>query len=320
MKAIVVREFGEPEVMRLEERSRPEPGPGEVLVRIGAAGVNPADTYARSGKYANRPELPYTPGTDGAGIVEAVGSGVGGARPGERVYLARSLSGCYAEYALARESQVHALPQALSFSQGAGLFVPYAAAYRALFQLGKAAAGETVLVHGASGGVGIAALQFAAAAGLVAIGTAGSERGRELALREGARYAAEHLAAPCREAVMEATGGRGAQLIVEMLANENLGADLSMLAPRGRVVVVGSRGEATINPRELMSRDASIVGMLLWNIPAPDEAEAHAAIAAGLQRGELRPVVGTELPLERAAEAHRRVLEGGAYGKIILLP
>jgi NADPH:quinone reductase len=318
MKAIVVREYGEPEVLKLEDVPRPEPGPGQVLVRVRAAGVNPADTYARSGKYANKPPLPYTPGTDGAGTVEAAGPGVESLKPGDRVYLARSVSGTYAEYALALEAQAHRLPEAVSFAQGAALFVPYAAAYRALFQLGRARAGDTVLVHGATGGVGVAALQFAKAAGLTVIGTAGSDRGRELALREGASHVVGHGAPGCRDEIHRLTGGRGVDLIVEMLANENLGADLGMLAKGGRVVVVGSRGEATINPRDIMSRDAAVLGMLLWNISPSDEAEAHAAIADGLERGSLRPVVGETLPLERASEAHRKVLEAGSYGKIVL--
>jgi NADPH2:quinone reductase len=175
-------------------------------------------------------------------------------------------------------------------------------------------------VHGATGGVGIAALQFAAAAGLATIGTAGSDKGRELALREGAGHVVGHGEPGCREEVMRLTGGRGVDLIVEMLANENLGADLAMLAPRGRVVVVGSRGEATINPRDIMSRDAAVHGILLWNLPATEEAEIHGAIAEGLAAGSLRPVVGAELALERAPEAHRRLFEPGAYGKLVLVP
>jgi NADPH2:quinone reductase len=198
--------------------------------------------------------------------------------------------------------------------------VPYATAYRALFQLGRTRAGETLLVHGASGGVGVAALQFAAAAGIEAIGTAGSERGRELVLREGARHAIDHRAPSCRDELMRLTGGRGVDLVLEMLANENLGADLAMLAPKGRVVIIGSRGEATITPRELMARDASVFGMMLWNISASDEAEAHGAIAEALAGGKLRPVVGTELALDRAPEAHRKLFEPGAYGKIVLAP
>jgi NADPH2:quinone reductase len=320
MKAIMVRAYGDPEVMKIDEAPKPIPGAGQVVVRIVGAGVNPADSYSRSGNYANKPPLPFTPGTDGAGIVDSAGPGVTLVKPGDRVYLARSLSGTYAEYALALESQVHPLPERISFSQGAGIYVPYATAYRALTQLARARAGETILVHGASGGVGIAAMQFANAAGLRVIGTAGTAKGRELVMREGAHQALDHGDEGYRDEAMRLTGGKGMDVILEMVANVNLGADLQMLARRGRVVVIGSRGETTINPRDLMSRDAAVMGMLLWNIPDEDATSAHAAIAAGLQCGILRPVVGAELPLAQAPQAHRRVMEPGAFGKIVLLP
>lgn len=320
MKAIRVNEFGAPEVMRLEEVPKPVPGEGQVLVRVRAAGVNPADTYSRSGNYANKPALPYTPGTDGAGIIEAVGPGAPRAKAGDRVYLAASLSGTYAEYALALDAQVHELPERDSFSQGAGVFVPYATAYHALAHLARARPGESLLVHGASGGVGIAALQFAAAMGLRTVGSAGSDKGLELALREGASEAVDHRASGYQEAAMSFTGGKGFDVILEMLANVNLGADLKMLSRGGRVVVIGSRGETSVNPRDLMARDAAVFGMLLWNIRDEDAASAHAAIVAGLKSGVLRPVVGAEFPLAQAPEAHRKVMETGAYGKIVLLP
>ena len=319
MKAIVVREFGGPEVLKLEEIPTPKPGPGQVVVQIKAAGVNPADTYMRSGNYSNKPPLPYTPGTDGAGMIESVGAGVTRVKTGDRVYTARTVSGTYAEYALALESQVQHLPEGISWAQGAGVFVPYATAYRALEQLAHARGGETLLVHGASGGVGVAAVQLARARGMVVIGTAGTDKGRALALREGAHHVVDHGAAGCPDKVKELTGGKGVDVILEMLANVNLGADLQMLAPRGRVVVIGNRGEVTINPRELMSRDAAVYGMLLWNISEADVQAAHAALVAGLENGTLRPVVGTELPLASAPEAHRKVLEKGAFGKIVLV-
>jgi NADPH2:quinone reductase len=306
-------------VLKIDDVPNPEPGPGQVLVHIVAAGVNPADTYARSGNYANKPPLPYTPGTDGAGVVHSVGPGVKLVKPGDRVYVARSLSGTYAEYAVALESQVRSLPERISFSQGAGVFVPYATAYRALTHFARARAGETVLVHGASGGVGIAAVQFARAAGMTVIGTAGSDKGRELARREGAHHVLDHGAKGYQEAVMRLASGTGVDVILEMLANVNLGADMKMLARRGRVVVIGSRGEVTVNPRDLMSRDAAVFGMLLWNISDDEAARTHAAIAAGLESGVLRPIVGTELPLAEAPRAHRQVMQPGAFGKIVLL-
>jgi len=180
MKAIRVHEFGGPEVLKLEEVATPKPSAGEVLVRVHAAGVNPYDTYMRAGTYPLKPPLPYTPGSDGAGVVESVGEGVKKVKRGDRVYTARTLTGAYADYALALEEQVHPLPAKIDFKQGAGIWVPYGTAYHALHHSGKAHASETVLVHGASGGVGIAALQIARAMGLKVLGTAGRRKASKL--------------------------------------------------------------------------------------------------------------------------------------------
>jgi NADPH2:quinone reductase len=320
MKAILVHEFGAPEVMKLTEVPALKPGAGQVVVRVIAAGVNPADTYMRSGAYAIKPSLPYTPGSDGAGVVETVGEGVARVKPGDRVYLARSVSGTYAEYALALEAQVQPLPNRISFAQGAGVFVPYGTAYRALHQVAHARGGETLLVHGASGGVGIASVQMARAMGMTVIGTAGTEKGLELVKREGAHHALNHRDAGYHEELLKVTGGRGVNLILEMLANVNLGADLKMLAQRGRVVVIGSRGDVTITPRDIMMREASVHGMILWAISNDEAAEIHGGIIAGLENGTLRPVVGKEMPLAEAPRAHKEVMEAGAFGKIVLLP
>src|ERR1700731_1746231 len=181
MKAVLVREFGGLEVLKLEEIPTPKPAAGQVLVRIRAAGVNPYDTYMRAGTYAVKPTLPYTPGSDGAGVVEAVGEGVTEVKSGDRVYTTRTVSGAYAEYALALAEQVHPLPANIDFKQGAGIWVPYGTAYHALYHSAKAHASEIVLVHGASGGVGIAALQIARAMGLKVFGTAGTPKGLEIA-------------------------------------------------------------------------------------------------------------------------------------------
>jgi NADPH2:quinone reductase len=320
MKAIRVREFGGPEVLRLEEASDPLPGPGAVLVRIRAIGVNPVDTYIRSGAYAVKPALPYTPGSDAAGDVESVGEGVTKVRPGERVYIYRSVTGAYAEKALCTEAQVHALAKNVSYAQGAAVGVPYVTAYRALFHKAHAQPGETVLIHGASGGVGVAAVQMARAAGLVVVGTASTAKGKELVAREGAQHVVDHSAADAPEQLMRLTGGRGFDIILEMLANRNLAKDLAMLTINGRVVVVGSRGTVEINPREMMARDAVVYGMTSFNISDHDLASIHAALVAGLENGTLRPVVGQELPLKDAPRAHQAVMEAGAYGKIALIP
>ena len=320
MKAIRIHEFGGPEVLRLEDVPEPEPAAGQVLVRVRAAGVNPVDTYIRSGVHAVKPALPYTPGLDAAGEVEAVGEGVKRFSVGQRVYTAGSLTGAYAELVLCEESQCHTLPERVSFAQGAGVFTPYVTAYRALFHRANAKPGETVLVHGASGGVGTAAVQLARAAGLRVVGTAGTEEGRELVLEQGAHEVLDHRAADYLEQLGGLTGGRGVDVILEMLANVNLDRDLGVLAKGGRVVVVGSRGTVEINPRQAMTRDASILGMTLFNASPQELVSIHAALGAGLEAGTLSPVVGRELPLAEAARAHEEVLKPGAYGKIVLIP
>jgi len=320
MKAIVVHQFGGLEVLKLEEVPTPKPAAGQVLVRIRAAGVNPYDTYMRAGTYAIKPPLPYTPGSDGAGVVEAIGDGVKKVKPGDRVYTARTVTGAYAEYALTLEEQVHALPEKISFAQGAGVWVPCATAYHALHHSAGAHAAETVLVHGASGGVGIAAVQMARAMGLMVFGTAGTAKGAELVKREGAHHVFDHSKAGYPEEIMKTTGGRGVDIILEMLANVNLSADLKMLATNGRVIIIGNRGEITINPRDLMSRRASARGFTLWALTPAEEAQIHAGIFAGLENGTLRPIVGKELPLAEAARAHKEILEPGAAGKIVLVP
>jgi NADPH:quinone reductase len=319
MKAIRVYQIGEPEVMRMEEVPDPNPGENEVLVRVRAIGVNPVETYIRAGRYI-QPPLPYTPGTDAAGIVAAVGNKVARVSVGDRVYTAGTITGAYAELALSRESQVHPLPEGVSFEQGAALGIPYATAYRALFQKARARPGETVLVHGASGGVGTAAVQIARAAGLRVSGTAGSEKGRKLAAEQGAHHVVDHSAGGYLEEILQLTHRQGLDVVIEMLANVNLGKDLTLLAKGGRVVVVGSRGVVEIDPRLTMGQDAEIHGMLLFSTPEKELASIHAALISGLENKTLRPVIGQKIPLAEAHRAHRAVMEPGAYGKIILTP
>ncbi len=307
--------------MRLEEVADPRPGPGQIVVRVKAAGVNPVESYIRSGTQGRTPhQLPYTPGSDAAGTVEAVGEGVERFREGARVYIGRSLSGTYAERTLCSENQLHLLPERLTFAQGAALGVPYATAYRALMQRASPHAGETVLVHGATGGVGIAAVQLAREAGLTVIGTGGSEEGRREVRRHGAHHVLDHHRQDYLDRIPELTGGRGVDIVLEMLADENLGSDLPLLAKRGRVVVIGSRGKVEITPRDLMGRDASVLGMSMANVGDEELAGIHAAIASGLETGALSPVIDEEIPLVEAPRAHRRVMEPGHRGKIVLVP
>ena len=318
MKAIRIREFGGPEKLVLEEIPDLKPGAGEVLVDVHAAGVNPVDVYIATGTYPLKPNLPYTPGLDGAGIVRSVGEGVANVKAGDRVYFGFSISGSYAQQALAKATNVHRLAAAATFAQGAAMGVPYATAYRALFQRAHAMPGETVLVHGASGGVGLAALQLAHSHGLNVIGTASTENGRKLVLANGAHHALDHSAADMAEQLAKITGGNGGNVILEMLANKNLAKDLTMLSKRGRVVTIGSRGPIEINPRDIMGRDGAILGMSLFNANEQELATIHAALVAGLETGVLKPVIDEEIPLADARRAHESIMAPGTSGKIVI--
>jgi len=319
MKAIRVHQFGGPEVLRLEEVPKPEAGPGQVLVHIHGIGVNPVETYQRSG---SNPAitLPWTPGTDAAGVIEAIGPETPTLRIDDRVYTSDTLTGAYAEWTLCNHRQVHPLPDKISFLQAAALNIPYATAYRALHQRACAKPGEIVLIHGASGGVGVAATQIARAAGLTIIGTAGTDTGRKLVGAQGAHHVLDHRDPSYLEQILSLTNGRGVDIVLEMLANVNLGKDLTVLARSGRVIVIGSRGNVELTPRELMKREADIRGLMLFNASEAEHASIHSALAAGLENGTLHPVVGREMPLADAAKAHGAILEPGAYGKIVLRP
>ncbi len=324
MKAILARQFGGPEVLKLEEVPDPTAGPGQVRVHIHAIGVNPYDTYMRAGGYAISPDLPYTPGADAAGIVDQVGDDVEGWTKGDRVYISGTASGkahgAYAALVVCESGQLHRLPARTTFAQGAGLFVPYVTAWRALFGRANARAGDTLLVHGASGAVGIAATQFAVAAGLTVIGTAGTDEGLAVVRQQGATHAFNHRSPGYLDQITGVTGGRGPDLILEMLANVNLDHDLTIVAPGGRIVVIGNRGRVEIDARKIMGKDCAVYGLALWGIPADEVRRAHRAITAGLESGALNPVVGREMPLADAAAAHAAVMEPGAHGKIVLIP
>jgi NADPH:quinone reductase len=316
MKAIIVKEFGAPEMMRFEEVSDLEPDENQILVRVRAAGVNPVDTYIRQGIHAQKPDLPYTPGKDAAGIVEKTGAKITKFKAGERVLTTGSVTGTYAEFCLCAENQLIKLPENVSFEQGAGVFVPYATAYRALFQKAKAKSGETVLIHGASGGVGTAAIQWAKNAGLKITGTASSEAGKNLVKQQGADFVFDHSKENYLNEINDATGG--VDIILEMLANENLVKDFEVLKMFGRIVIIGNRGSLDFNPRLTMGKDASLLGMSLFNAPEEAMREIYAAIYKGLSKGFLNPIVGKIFSLEDAIKAHHAVIEEKAFGKIVL--
>lgn len=320
MQAIVVEETGGPEVLKLKEVPLPSPAPHEALVRCCAIGINPVDTYIRAGQPNFFQKLPYTPGHDAAGIVESVGERVKKFKKGDRVYLTGSITGTYAEYALCKEEHLHPLPAHLSFEQGAGIHVPYVTAYRALFQRACAMAGETVLIHGATGGVGIAAVQLAVAAGMKVLGTGGSAQGRQLVLEQGAIEVFDHTSPDYLDKIMAHTGGNGVDVILEMAAHINLGKDCSLIAPKGRIAVIGSRGSVQVDPRNLLGTEASVLGVSISRMSPKEAAAAYAALGAGLANYTLKPIVGKKFSLEDAPKAHLAVYDSGTLGKIVLVP
>lgn len=320
MKAICVNEFGGPEVLRLSDVASPAVASGQILIRAGAAGVNPVETYIRSGHYARLPALPYTPGTDAAGVVEAVGTEVTSFAQGDRVYVAGSISGTYCELILCHEHQVYSLPDHVTFAGGAALGTPYVTALYALMYRAQAKEGDVVLVHGATGGVGLAAVQLAASRGMIVIATGGTDEGRELLREQGVKYVFDHTAEDYREELLSVNCGRGPDVILEMLANVNLSHDLGMIAPHGRIAVIGSRGEVTINPRDAMRKEAAVLGVMMFDASAELINHLHAEIVRGLNDNTLSPVVGCEMPLGEAAAAHIQIMERGALGKIVLVP
>lgn len=320
MKAIRVSTYGGPEVLKLEEIPTPKPGAGQVLVRVHAVGINPVDTYLRSNTDNRGPKLPYTPGSDAAGVIEAVGPDVAGVKAGDRVYVGGTATGAYAEGCLCTPAQVHALAADVTFAQGAAMNVPYATAFHALFNRGHGQSGESVLVHGASGGVGIGAVQLARARGMTVIGTAGTARGLKLVSEQGAHHVLDHTSPNYVDELMRLTDNRGVDVILEMLANVNLQKDLGIIATRGRIVVIGNRGNTEINARHAMNKDCAILGMSLAHATPPQLAGIHAALVEGLANKTLRPVVGQEFELADAARSHEAVMQPGHYGKVVLVP
>ncbi|MDX2479478.1 MAG: NADPH:quinone reductase [Desulfuromusa sp.] len=320
MQAIQVHQFGSPDVMKLEQIQGLTPGKKQLKIAVKAIGVNPVDTYIRAGIYPIKPNLPYTPGMDAAGIITEIGPEVSHRKVGDRVYICGCVTGSYAETLICEEDQAYILPENISFSSGAALGVPYSTADFALNYRAHALPGETLLIHGASGAVGVAAIQIAKANGLRVIGTAGTEQGLKLIKDQGVIAALNHNTENYLDTIEELTCGQGVDVILEMLANVNLDKDLKLLAKFGRVVVIGNRGRIEIDPRDTMGKNASILGMSLFSADVKELNQIHAAIKAGLIDGRYKPIIHSELPLADADKAHDLVMLDGVNGKIILIP
>ena len=229
--------------------------------------------------------------------------------------------GAYAERAVCRLDHIYRLPASMSFAQGAAMGVPYATAYRALFHRAGAQPGETVLVHGATGGVGLAAVQIARAHGITVIGTGGTDGGLQAVRENGADRVFNHTTPGYLDEIMQATGGRGVDVILEMAAHINLDKDLGLLATRGRVVVIGNRGRVEIDARQAMgTRRGDPRHDAVQHQRSRTWRRSTRYMVAGLANGTLKPVVGREFPLADAAKAHEAVMAAGALGKIVLVP
>lgn len=323
MRAIQITQFGGPEVLKCTEVNEPMPAANEVRVKLVAAGVNPNETYIRTGTYSFLiPELPYIPGFDGAGIVDEIGDGVEHLKVGDRVFVAALLAkrntGTYAQKVVCDAEAVHKLLEPVSFQAGASLGIPALTAYRALFHRAKLKPGETVLIHGASGGVGVLAVQMAKGIGANVIGTASTEEGKAMVKASGANHALPHVTENSIPDILALTNGKGPDVIIEFLANVNLETDLKIIAPYGRIVVVGNRGSLEINPRLAMIKEADILGLALFNALPHEYTESLHAVEAFLQTGILHPKIGEEIPLEQAGKAHEQIVSQNARGKIVL--
>ncbi len=323
MKAIQVTQFGGPEQLVYTDVEDVTAGKGEVCVRLYAAGVNPSDTYTVTGTYASSiPQLPYTPGVDGAGIVEGIGEGVTNVAVGDRVFIASlkggPSTGTFAQKVVCNQTSVHPLPEHISFEQGAALGVPALTAYRALFQRACLKPGQTVLIHGASGGVGLQAVQMAKSHGAKVIATASKPEGKKMVQQAGADMIIDHVTEETIKDVLALTDGNGPDVIIEFLANINLETDLKLIAPFGKIVIIGNRGSIEINPRLAMQKECDILATALWNAPQEEYEQSIHGVIGMLTSGALRPIIGTTLPLQQASQGFEQLAKGIGNGKMIL--
>ncbi|NUP51487.1 MAG: NADPH:quinone oxidoreductase family protein [Catenulispora sp.] len=330
MRAVRIHETGGPEVLRVDQIDVPVPGPDEVLIRVGAAGVNFTDVTARQGVYISRdsaPVLPATLGTEVAGVVSATGPGVPQELVGRRVVA--FVHGGYADYALARRDLTAELPPGVDLAESTALPVQGVTAWQLLRDCARIAPGESVLVHTAAGGVGSLAVQLARRFGAgTVIATAGSAEKRKLALDLGADFAFDYTSEQWPRDVLDATGGRGVDIILDAVGGPVGEAGPGCLAPFGRLVVYGVTGKqlAQFAGSQLMRGNQSVIGYwLTGRLPAGPDAAAGHPIAGILRElveltasGGLRPVLREAFPLERAADAHRAISDRRTVGKVVL--
>ncbi|GMT01047.1 hypothetical protein PENTCL1PPCAC_23221, partial [Pristionchus entomophagus] len=308
MRGAIVSTFGGPENIVVKD-DLPTPSissPNQVLIDVHSAGINPVDTYIRAGTYAKLPDLPYVPGRDGCGVVREVGSGVTHVKAGDRVWFLAP-NGASAEVTVATE--VFPLPDALLFIEGGCLGIPYLTAHRALFTRGHLKKSDRVLIHGASGGVGLASCQLARFFGAsLVVGTAGTKQGEDTVARNGAHHTVCHRDANYVDELRK-IAPEGFDLIIEMLANVNLATDLNLLSRGGRVGIVGNRGEITINPRAFMQKESSAYGVMLSGATDEEMTGCSEMISSLFSSTEYRPVSSRIYSLDEFPQSHKDIVD-----------
>lgn len=324
MRAYICKAFGPLDTHSPGELPDPLPGDDEVIIAVAAAGVNYYDTLIVQGRYQIRPAFPFSPGGEFAGTVTAVGAAVNGLHPGQRVLAFNSFGG-YAEKARARARQVFALPDAVSFDQAAAALVAYATAWFALHDRGRLQAGETVLVLGAAGGVGLAAVQIARAAGCTVIAAASTADKLALCRQSGATLCINYRDEDLKEAVKAATGGRGADVVIDVVGGAFTEAAVRATAWRGRVLVIGfAAGDIPRVPANLLLLKGCELSGVFWDEFLRREPEAcHAQVAgilAGIADGTLAPPIHGRYGIEQAGEALALLAERRVTGKLLISP
>ncbi|XP_047134314.1 quinone oxidoreductase isoform X1 [Hydra vulgaris] len=318
MRGINVSEFGGPNVLKLVHNLPiPVPLSKQILVNVKAAGVNPVDTYIRQGNHPLSPILPYIPGKDGAGVVHQIGSDVKNFKKGDSIWFCGSVTGSYAEYCLCNEEDASHLPEKMTFDEGAMLGTPYLTASRALFQKAHVKEGMKVMVHGATGGVGTAAVQICQSLGIKVVATAGSAHGIDLLKSQGVDSIYNHHEEGYVEDIIKHEGH--IDVILEMLANVNLSKDLSIIGAGGTIVIIGSRGPVTIVPRAIMSSECVVTGVMLFKSTDDEKKDNFSIVNKGIKDNWLKPVLWKTYDLEFAKDSHKEIIENnGARGQIIL--
>jgi len=323
MRVIEIARPGGPEVLVAAERATPEPGPGEVLIRVAAAGVNRPDVMQRLGRYPPPPGASDVPGLEVAGAVAAVGGSVPGWKAGDRVCALVS-GGGYADYCAAPAPQCLPIPAPLDEVQAAALPETFFTVWTNVFERGRLAAGETLLVHGGSSGIGTTAIQLARAMGARVLATAGSKEKCDACLALGALRAIPYRGEDFVAAVLQQTAGRGADVVLDMVGGAYVARDLEALAIDGRLVLIALQGGATaeLSLLPLLQRRLTITGSTLRPRSVAEKGRIAEALRENvwplLESGRVRPVIDSVFPLERAADAHRRMESGAHVGKIVL--